>query len=306
METLRGQVESLRLVREGWGTLVVLFGSANERASVTGHPLGVDPGDTVEVDGTWTMHPRFGRQFKAREIRVVAPSNAAGVIEWMRSRLPHVGRKLATAIVERFGLEDVWHVLELEHERLCEVAGITPERALTIHEGYLEHIHERDRMVLLKRWGLSDRQIARVLATWGEDALQEMRRDPYQLAELVDGFGFVRADDVARRMGLPANHPSRIQAALEHLLAEARGAGHCYVPAAKLIAMAARLLGVPEDSILREGRAAIAAGRLVQREASEGATRVYAVELDHAEQAVADAVRRLAQSERVAERHDAA
>ena len=37
--------------------------------------------------------------------------------------------------------------------------------------------------------------------------------------------------------GKPLDHPSRIRAGLEHMLEEARGHGHCFVPAGKLIAM---------------------------------------------------------------------
>lgn len=298
-ETIRGQVESIRLVREGWGILVLLFGSAGERATVTGHPLGIETGDTVEVDGTWTSHPRFGRQFKAREIRVTAPSDALGVIEWMRGRLPAIGRKLATAIVERFGVAGTWRVLEEEPEALINIAGITPERAAAIHRVYMQHLGERDRMVALKRWGLSDRQIARVIEVWGDRALEEMRRDPYQLAAHVDGFGFVRADDVALRMGLPRDHASRIRAWIAHALEEAAGAGHVYVPGAKLVSMGARALGVGEELVRREAYAMIDEGRAVRRGVA-----VYRPPLARAEEGVAASVRRLVARTRAGRRDD--
>ena len=95
METLRGQVDHVRVIREGWGTIALLHGSARELAKVTGHPLGVEVGDTIQVEGEWTTHPRYGRQFKASSIRTIAPSDASGAIEWILSRLPGVGRKRA-------------------------------------------------------------------------------------------------------------------------------------------------------------------------------------------------------------------
>jgi exodeoxyribonuclease V alpha subunit len=287
-ETLRGQVEAIRIVREGWGFLTLLHGSATERATVTGHPLGVEVGDTIEVHGTWSTHPRWGRQFKAREIVTVEPSSALGVIEWMRSRLPNIGRKLATAIVERFGVEGTWAVLERDHQRLVELAGITEERARAIHVAYIAHLGERDKMVALKKWGLSDRQISRVIEVWGESALAEMRRDPYQLAEHVDGFGFVRADDVALRMGLPRDHESRVRAWILFALDEAAGAGHVYVPGAKLVAMGARTLGVSEDLVRAQAYALIDGGKAVRRSGA-----VYRPELAEAEEGVAASVRRL-------------
>lgn len=293
MDTLKGQVESLRLIGgDGWGTMVVLCGSATERATVVGHPLGVEVGDTVEVEGVWAQHPRYGRQLKARAIRVVAPTDASGVIEWLRSRLPMIGRRIATMLVERYGVPGVWDVLERgDVVELSAVPGVTRERAARIFAAYATHRAERDLMVELKRFQLTDRQCARVLERFGDRALEALREDPYALAREVQGFGFVRADGVARAMGLPADHPARVRAAIEHLLEEAAGAGHVFVPAPKLAAMAARLLGLGERGeaiVRREGRTLIDAGRVVQREA-----RLYRPELDRAERRVAESVERL-------------
>ncbi len=294
MDTIRGQVEQVRLIRDGWGTITVLHGSANERAAVTGHPLGVEVGDTVEVQGNWTTHPRYGRQFKADAMRVIAPSDAAGAVAWILSRLPGIGRKRATQMVERWPLPEVWDVLSQRPHELAVIDGITEERARKIGEAYRAVEGERERIVALRGWGLTDRQAARVVEKWGTGAVEKLRADPYLLAEEVAGFGFLRADAVALKMGVPHDHPSRIRAGLVHLLEEARAVGHCYVPAGKLIAMGARLLGVASSAVVREGRSAIAEGRMVQRAARGGeATHIYDAQLERAEQAVADSIVRL-------------
>lgn len=296
MSKIRGQVEASRVISQGWGTLTVLYGSDNERATVTGHPLGIEVGDTVEVTGDWTKHRKFGLQFKATTIRVVAPSNAAGAIAWILSRLPGVGRKRATAMVETWGLPELWAVMEKHPGELAAISGITDARALEIGRVYLEVAHERERIVALRGYGLSDRQASTVVEKWGADAVEKLRADPYVLAEIY-GFGFKRSDAIAMQMGLPANHPSRIRAGLESMLEEARGKGHCYVPAAKLIAMTSRALGVTEREVIREGRAYIAGGKAVQREGinrkGENVARVYSAKTDAAEGDVARAVARL-------------
>ena len=301
--TLRGQVHSTRVIRDGWGTLELLAGSDDGRVSVTGHPLGIEAGDTVEVTGSWQTHPRYGRQFRADAIRVVAPSDAAGAIAWICSRLPGVGRKRATAMVERWPLPDVWEVLrERPWELAVHIPGITPARAAHIGTQYREVEHERERIVALRGYGLTDRQAANVVAKWGAETLETLRADPYQLSQIY-GFGFKRSDAIAQKMGLPANHPSRIRAGLEHMLEEARGHGHCFVPAGKLIAMTARMLSegavrrVTEAEVVREGRAFIDAGRATQREGrgakGESVARVYLADVDEAEAAVVRAVVRL-------------
>ncbi len=290
-ETIRGQVEGLRLFDGGWGVVTVLYGSARERLDVTGHPLGVEIGDTIEAEGNWSQHPRFGRQFKARTVRVIAPADAGGVIEWMISKLPQIGRKLATAIVERWGVEGTWRVLEQTSDapgQLVELAGITPARAQAIYAAYQAHRAERDQLVELKGFGLTDGQVARVLDTWGDRTIEELRRDPYQLAELVDGFGFKRADAIALRMGLPTTHPSRVRAALLHVLDEAASAGNVYLPAGALVRCAVKLLGVEERIVRREANALLDEDRLVMTD-----RRAYRPKLARAEESLADGLARL-------------
>lgn len=289
LQTLRGQVQSIRVFREGWGTLEVLDGSATSSSTVVGHPLGVTIGDTVECSGHWTTHPKWGRQFKAREIRSVIPTDASGAIEWMCSRLPAIGRKLATAIAEQWGIPGAWEMLEHRPHELEQLHGITPERARAIAVEYKKLLPERDRIVAFKQWGLTDRQIARVLEAWGDRALERMRANPYELAEVVDGFGFVRADAVAIKMGVSRTSPDRIRAGLLHLLSEAAQSGHVYVVRGKLVAMAAQLLGVDGDLVATTAPRVMGGGIVVVR-----GTRVYPARLERAEANVAKRLRALA------------
>lgn len=247
-ETLAGQVTDLRLYSGGWGILRVRASSDDRESTVTGHPLGVKLGDTIQATGRWDDHPRWGRQFVASEIRTVVPSDAAGAIGWIASRIVGLGRKRAAQLVEVFGIPEVWAVLQ-DPAKLAEQPGISGKRAAAIVESYIEEQAGREQAVELKGWGLTDGQIAAVRKAWGSAAIERLREDPFQLIEKVRGFGFKRADAVARRMGLPSDHPARIDAALMHVLGEAEKAGHCYVPNGRLLGMAERLLGLDRETV---------------------------------------------------------
>jgi len=295
-ETLKGQVHDVRVFGGGWGILSVLHGSKDELAKVTGHPLGVQTGDTVECTGAWGNHPKHGRQFQAREIRVVVPTDAAGAIAWMLSKLPNIGRRLATELAERWPPPEIWEVLEQRPDELVEVRGITHERARLIHAAYLEALPDRDELVELKGYGLTDRQIAALQEVFEDGTLEAIRRDPYVLITRVDGFGWKRADDLAMKMGLPANHPSRIRAFLLYAMREASGAGHVYVPAGKLVGKAGRELGVQAHEVRREANALLEDEQLVVRDG-----RAYLRWLHVAESTVAaDLARMLRRTEEAA------
>ena len=299
LAVLRGEVVSMRVVgTDFFGIARVREAIANGKEhTAAGKLLGVKIGDSVELRGAWTTHAKFGRQFKAVECTVVVASDSAGVIRWISERLPDVGRGRAMALVERFGVPGIWNTIERTPELLVEVAGITPARAQAIATAYAALRGERDRMVRLKGWGLTDAQIARVLEAWGDKAEETLRANPFLLSEQVTGFGFARADEVARRMGLPGDAPSRVRAALVHVLGEARAVGHVYLRAGVLVGMTGTVLGGVDarliwrelDMLERESSKVVRRGHDEPRGA-----RVYATSLDEAEERVAAFVRKAA------------
>lgn len=283
-DTIRGEVLETRILgSEYWGKAQLLI-TDGSRVDVLGKILGYQPGDTVEAEGQWDHHARYGKQFKAREIRSVVPANASGVIAWLTAYVPHFGRKRATDLVERYGVPGIWDVIEHRPHELLEVKGITEARVADIVSAYRENRVERDRMVRFRTWGLTDGQTARVLAAWGSAAEERLTANPYSLVEL-DGIGFLTADSIALRMGLERQAPARIREGARHVLEEAARAGHVYMPWPKLVGMAAKLLEVTEDDVapqVRELRGT------VQR-----ASYVYLDRYDQAEADVAKSMARM-------------
>lgn len=283
-ETLRGELLSFRThTPDGWGVGIVCAPDG-EQYKVTGKLMGVQPGAAVELAGTW-MDTRFGRQFKVRQCTSTVPQTTAGVVAWMSSALPDVGERRALAMVARFGVAGLWETIESAPRALCVIDGITPARADAIAIAYEEQRADRDAMIALRGWGLTDGQVARCLERWDDAAevVAEVRANPYILMECVAGFGFVRADDVALRAGTPHDSPLRIGAALHHVLGEQVMQGHCYLPQGKLRSLAERLLGVPAELISAAMHREYVGGRFVVRGA-----RVYQPALEAAEADAAD------------------
>ena len=292
-QKLRGLLRAHKvLTADGWGKGELDIGTADgpmEPIIVVGKLLNVRVGDTVEVIGEASTHPKFGLQFKVTSCTPVPPDTRQGVVLWMASRLPDVGATRARALVDAFG-ETLWSIIETAPMRLTEVTGITEARALAIAAAYAEVSGEREHMVLLRNWGLTDSQVAKCIGTWGSLAtvVEHVRADPFELAMVVDGFGFLRADKVARKMGIALDAPGRIRAAILYMLDVSAVEGHCFMWGGRLRAMAASLLGVHEDLVVNQIFAVLEMQRCVRRGA-----RVYTVKLDKAEAACAASIARM-------------
>jgi len=190
-------------------------------------------------------------------------------------------------------------VIARDPAQLCVVKGITPELAEKIRAEHDRVKGEAEEMTTLLGWGLTDGQIKRCREVWGKKTLEILRADPYRLAEEIYGFGFKRADDIARRMGLPTDHPRRLQACCLHVLREAEGQGHCYVLRGQLLRIAMDELDAAK---VRVGQVAdqldvvIDEGRVVQVEDADGDrghARVYLPDTRGAETEIARSVRRM-------------
>ncbi len=294
-ETIRGELTAWRHVRQGWGfgELEPVGASGADRLldaiRFTGTLVNARVGDTLELTGSFVTDPKYGRQFKAKSAVAVRAEGSDGAIKWMSSRFPGIGDTRARELKEAFG-DTLWHVIEHEPERLAQIKGITLERARAISETYKSVAGERDSMVTLRGWGLTDGQIAHCVERWEslERVVAELRRNPFLLSQEVHGFGFKRADEVGRLMGIRKDAPERIKAGVEHTLEEAMTKGHVYVPGKALQRMTSELLGVSEELVGPAIRAVAESGRIVRR-----GWRVYTRRMDYAEEQCASGLRRL-------------
>lgn len=286
-ETITGELTAHRIVGEDFWSIATLRTRDRGSVQLTGKLLGVTIGDSVSVEGMWTTHPKFGEQFKVKDAIVVLPSSDVGVVAWISSKLKHVGPERAREMLRHFGGADaLWKTIETDPNRLTEISGITPARVVEICEAYATFHADRDRMIRFKRWGLTDGQIAKVLARWGDETEDKMKANPYSLAEFVDGFGFIKADAVAQKMGVPQDAQPRVQCGLQHAMKEAAGFGHCFVPSGKLVTMAA-------DKVLRIDSAIVAKELAIMRKAGDlvqHGSRTFLRKLDFFEGACADRI----------------
>jgi exodeoxyribonuclease V alpha subunit len=287
--TIRGELTAWRAFGEGWGFGTVR--TAVDVVPITGTLSGVRIGSALELTGSWVQHPKYGRQFKAKTCTATVPVSNDGIVKWLAATLPDVGDGRARKLVERFGA-DLWNVIETAHEALATVEGITPKRAEAIRDAYFKHKADRDNMITLRGWGLTDSQIGKCIEQWGEVEIvvQRVHENPYQLSQHVYGFGFERADKVATKAGIRHDAPERVQAGVAHVLEEASGNGHCFMSGAALQKIAAELLGV-DAKLVAVGIRALA----VEHRISLRSWRVYPRRLDVAEGACANSIEQLLQ-----------
>ena len=103
-------------------------------------------------------------------------------------------------------------------------------RAERIARGWRDQKVIREIMVFLHGHGVSTAQSVRIFKTYGEQAIDRVTANPYQLARDIRGIGFKSADKIAANLGMKPTAPMRVQAGVSYALLEATGEGHCGLP----------------------------------------------------------------------------
>lgn len=249
-ERLRGIVDRVTFhnADNGWSVLRVRpLADPHQLETVTVHQTKVFAGATMEFHGAWTVHPKFGRQFKAIKAVEKRPATAAALEKYLGSGLiKGVGPKTAKKIVKYFG-SDTLDVFESEIERLTEITGIAQKKLAMISQAWVEHRAIRNVMMFLQSHGISTLFAVRIYKEYGDDAIETVNEDPYRLARDFYGIGFFSADKVALSIGLATDSPQRIMAGINHVLAASREFGHCYLRQSQITAQANELLGLRLD-----------------------------------------------------------
>ncbi len=293
-EPLHGLVERITFHSPdtGFCVLQVKLRGRRELATVVGHAAAVNPGEQLDCQGAWVNDTTYGLQFRAATLRVIPPTTLEGVEKYLGSGLiKGIGPHFAHQLVKAFGAE-VFEVIECEPERLRTLEGIGAKRQAQVTGAWREQRAIRDIMVFLHSHGIGNARAARIHRVYGDDAIHRIRENPYRLALDISGIGFITADTIARKLGIPSDSPARIRAALHHVLWECSTEGHCAAARRDLVERTVRLLEVAPEAVEQAIGLELAAENLV-RESLDGEPALFLAPLFRAEAGVAGHLRRL-------------
>jgi exodeoxyribonuclease V alpha subunit len=258
--------------------------------TVRGRLPAVVEGEQIRATGRWKDDRRFGRQLEADHISALPPATPDGIRRFLASGLiDGIGTTYAKRIVAAFG-KDTFRVIEEESQRLEEVSGIGKARRLLIKDSWKRQKSVRDIMIFLHSCGISTARAVRLYKTYGEEAVNVLRADPYRLAREIPGVGFRTADEIATQMGQLPNAPRRLTAGLLYVLEQAERHGHCALPREKLLEDAAGTLHCDADALdLPLNQLILEAQVVVENNGKD--TLLFPADLHEAETSVAKAIR---------------
>ena len=249
---IRGVVERITYQNpeNGYTVLKCAVKSYKELVTVIGSLLDVNVGSVLLIYGNWKVDSRYGRQFAAESWEETLPATVFGIEKYLGSGLiKGVGPKYAKKIVAQFGTETL-EVIETDISRLQEVDGIGKKRIKMIRDSWKRQKEIKNVMLFLQDHGVSTSFAAKIYRQYGNESLEKMKENPFQMADDIWGIGFKTADGIAQKLGFAKEAYVRLRSGIMYTLSNLADEGHVFAYQEQLIAKAAELLEAEESSIV--------------------------------------------------------
>lgn len=249
---IRGVVERITYQNpeNGYTVLKCAVKSYKELVTVIGSLLDVNVGSVLLIYGNWKVDSRYGRQFAAESWEETLPATVFGIEKYLGSGLiKGVGPKYAKKIVAQFGIETL-EVIETDISRLQEVDGIGKKRIQMIRDSWERQKEIKNVMLFLQDHGVSTSFAAKIYRQYGNESLDKMKENPFQMADDIWGIGFKTADGIAQKLGFAKEAYVRLRSGIMYTLSNLADEGHVFAYKEQLIAKAAELLEAEESSIV--------------------------------------------------------
>lgn len=192
------------------------------KCSMKGQMFDVTDGDEVFATGDWDEHPKYGIGFKMDAYVKIIPQDKKSILWYLKQgNIDGISQKRAEAIVNKFG-DNTFDVLIYQTELLQQIKGIGKKSIEKIKKCAKEKLEEQNMiqtiMMYIQGFGISPAYANRIYKRYGLDSIKVINENPYRLADEVKGIGFLKADEIALKNGMPKDSPFRVESAVMYVL----------------------------------------------------------------------------------------
>lgn len=174
--------------------------------------------------------------------------SAEGLAEYLAVHpdLKGIGPAKAKILADRFGVNFAG-ACKYRRKEMAAATGLPESTIDTLATLWIGEVGARGKTRLwLASLGLTYAQITTIENKYREGARAVLENNPYILAREVKGFGFSRADEIAKLAGVAAASEPRVEACAEYVVRECHDQGHVWVSFAEARSRIAKLLELPQ------------------------------------------------------------
>ncbi len=247
---LEGKLIKIRYKNESNSYTVADFETIdNEDITVVGYLPFVNEGDELILIGEIIVHPDYGEQLKIDTFEKKMPDTPEALEHYLSNgTFKGIGPATAKRIVKTFG-NDTINVIKFEPQKLATIKGINEEKALEIAETFLANWEIWQIVGFLDKFGIGPQSAESVYKKLGENALEQIMKNPYILIDVASKVSFEKVDKIALELGIPSDAYKRIRSGIKYGLERIALNGNSAVLYDNLVDYVEELLKVSKESV---------------------------------------------------------
>lgn len=180
--------------------------------TVTGYFPVPMRGEEIKFFGEFKEHNRYGVQYVVKNFEKLSDTSIPGLIEYLSSDLfKGVGIKTAENIVNTLG-KDVIKVVIEDKEVLRKVPKLNDKLIDIIYDSLIENKAAENTLIKLYGYGITPKMAVKIYKFYQNETIAIIEKNPYQLIYDIEGIGFERADQIAKKLGFSDDDPLRVKA----------------------------------------------------------------------------------------------
>lgn len=204
MNCFEGKIKSVIYHNEANGYLVAIFRVSKidndqnkaylkKNITITGTILDLKLDTLMRIEGDFTIHERFGNQFKIEKYTIIIPEDNDDIIEFLSSSfIKGCGKKTAENIVKMYGAKSL-EIIKEDKFALDKVEGMNENKRENIHDSLMNYSKSSDVILKLKNLGFSIEESGRIYIKYKDCIEDIINSNIYLLNEIID---FKRLDNI--------------------------------------------------------------------------------------------------------------
>lgn len=289
---IEGSISRIIFNNDTNGYTVAVFDTEDGAIRIAGHFNEPSPGARYRLEGEFVVHKKYGEQFSFTRSEEVMPEGEEAIRDFLASgTIKGIGPKTAELIVESFGADSL-RVIEEEPDKLLQIRGIGPKNFAKITESYAESREFARVSLELQDMGIDMSATVSIFKMYGADSTAIVRENPYVLVDDIRGISFMKADEIAQRIGIDQDSEFRLRSAIKYLLKVWAVNGSTLMPEKILIEKTIELIDTNTERV-EDAVTSMAFSGELQTDTIDGQPVIYLYGYYYAEQRTAHNLKRI-------------
>lgn len=201
--------------------------------------------------GEWENNAKYGETFVSVYCEASRPLEINGIAPYLANQIKGVGDVTAKKLIQFLNVTDIESLVSIcktEQDKIFQFFG---EKKVKIAENIIRIMTTdeifRNIMIFLHEHNIPPRFAKKIYEKYGSNSITNLTENPYRLIADFRQVGFLRADAIAQKLGIPSTSRFRIEAAFIYVLEVGQDEGHVCLPRDLLVERACVLLGSKND-----------------------------------------------------------